>query len=154
MNKSIHAFSNDCLSDYDAVALSKLIQSREVSKKEIIESTINRIEILDAHLNGLAIDNFQQALESSEIVNGGFFDGVPTLIKDNMPLATFPTRHGSEAIVEPIVANEHDAYMKQFLSLGFNLMGKTRLSEFGLNATTEPPNGNPVLNPWHTEYSS
>ena len=154
MKKSIHAFSNDCLSDYDGFALAKLIQSREVSKKEIIESTINRIEILDAHLNGLAIDNFQQALESSEIVNGGFFDGVPTLIKDNMPLATFPTRHGSEAIVEPIIAEEHDAYVKQFLSLGFNWMGKTRLSEFGLNATTEPPNGNPVLNPWHTEYSS
>ncbi|MDP7465980.1 MAG: amidase family protein, partial [Candidatus Marinimicrobia bacterium] len=106
MKKSIHAFSNDCLSDYDGFALAKLIQSREVSKKEIIESTINRIEILDAHLNGLAIDNFQQALESSEIVNGGFFDGVPTLIKDNMPLTTFPTQHGSEAIVEPIIAEE------------------------------------------------
>ena len=82
MKKAIHAFSNDCLSDYDAFDLAKLIQSREVSKKEIIESTINRIEILDAHLNGLAIDNFQQALESSEIVNSGFFDGVPILIKD------------------------------------------------------------------------
>ena len=45
MNKSIHAFSNDCLSDFDGCDLVKLIRSREVSKKEIIESTINRIEI-------------------------------------------------------------------------------------------------------------
>ena len=151
---TVHAFTNDCLGEYDGCDLAKLIQSKEVSRKEIIESTINRMEKLDSHLNGLVFDNFQLALESSEIVNGGFFDGVPTLIKDNMPLATFPTRHGSVAIVEPIIADKNDAYINQFLTLGFNWIGKTRLSEFGLNATTEPPNKKAVLNPWHTDFSS
>jgi len=151
---TVHAFTNDCLGEYDGCDLAKLIQSKEVSRKEIIESTINRMEKLDSHLNGLVFDNFQLALESSEIVNGGYFDGVPTLIKDNMPLATLPTRHGSVAIVDPIIADKNDPYINQFLKLGFNWVGKTRLSEFGLNATTEPPNEKPVLNPWHTEFSS
>ena len=152
--KTVHAFSNDCLGDYDGCDLAKLIQSRELSRKEIIEAAINRVEKLDSHLNGIAVDNFQLALESSETVNGGYFDGVPTLIKDNMPLENFPTRHGSAAIIEPVIADENDAYIKQFLTLGFKWIGKTSLSEFGLNATTEPSNGNPVLNPWQTEYSS
>ena len=150
----IHAFSDDCLAEHDAVALVRLIQTQELSRKEVIEAAIARIEKLDSHLNGLAIDNFQKALDSAETVNGGFFDGVPTLIKDNLPLAGLPTGYGSEAIVDPIVADENDAYVKQFMELGFNALGKTRLSEFGLNATTEPPDGKPVRNPWHTEYSS
>ena len=100
----IHAFSDDCLAEHDAVALVRLIQTQELSRKEVIEAAIARIEKLDSHLNGLAIDNFQKALDSAETVNGGFFDGVPTLIKDNLPLAGLPTGYGSEAIVDPIVA--------------------------------------------------
>jgi len=78
----IHAFSDDCLAEHDAVALARLIQTQELSRKEVIEAAIARIEKLDSHLNGLAIDNFQKALDSAETVNGGFFDGVPTLIKE------------------------------------------------------------------------
>ena len=151
--QSIHAFSSDCLADHDAVALAGLIQSQELSRKEVIEAAIVRLEKLDSHLNGLVINNFQKALDSAETVNGGFFDGVPTLIKDNMPVKGLPTMHGSKAIIDPIVPNKNDAYIKQFLTLGFNWLGKTRLSEFGLNATTEPPNGKPVRNLWHSGYS-
>ncbi len=153
-DQSVHAFSNDCLADYDAVALAGLIQSGELSRRDVIEASIARTEKLDNQLNGLAIENFQKALDLSEVKNGGFFDGIPTLIKDNLPIAGIPTMHGSNAIEEPIVTNENDAYLKQFLKLGFNWIGKTRLSEFGLNATTEPPNGKPVRNPWHVNHSS
>ncbi len=150
----VHAFNDDCLADHDAVTLAGLIQSGKLSRKEVIEAAISRIKRVDTHLNALELNNFQKAIDSTQNKNAGFFDGVPTLIKDNMPVAGVPTSHGSMAIINPIISRKNDSYINQFLKLGFNWLGKTRLSEFGLNATTEPPNGKPVKNPWHTGHSS
>ncbi len=152
MNK-IHAFTQDCLSAHDAVALAGLLKSGKLSKKEVIEAAIARIEKVEPLLNALVLERFEKALEEGNH-STGYFANVPTLIKDNMPLSGYPTRHGSEAITSPITPQENDAYMKQFLNLGFTWLGKTRLSEFGLNATTEPPKGKPVRNPWNVEFSS
>ncbi|HSW14141.1 MAG TPA: amidase, partial [Solimonas sp.] len=43
----------------------------------------------------------------------------------------------------------------QYLAQGFTVLGKSRLPEFGFNASTEFIGGlPPTRNPWHTDYSS
>lgn len=45
------------------------------------------------------------------------------------------------------------ALINQLLDQGFLVLGKSKLPEFGLNATTEYSNGSATLNPWNTAYS-
>jgi amidase len=78
---------------------------------------------------------------------------VPTLVKDNVDVAGLPTNHGSAAFsARP--AKKDSPFVGQFRSLGFTILGKSRLPEFGFSASTEYAGAEPVRNPWNREYSA
>jgi amidase len=147
-----HAFSGDALGDRDAVALAELIERKEVSARELVVAAIARAEKVDPVLHAIEAECFERALDAAERPAPGFFSGIPTFIKDNTDFAGMATNHGSAA-VRSQPAREHGVYAKQYLAQGFVCLGKSALPEFGLNATTEPPNKSPTCNPWHIEYS-
>jgi amidase len=63
-----------------------------------------------------------------------------------------PTNHGSEAFTaRPAKRDGH--YSTQYLATGLTIVGKSRLPEFGFNATTEYMTDEPVRNPWETGHS-
>jgi amidase len=78
--------------------------------------------------------------------------GVPTFLKDNTDLRGLPTGQGSEAFV-PHPAKRDGYYTTQYLATGLTIVGKSRLPEFGFNATTEYMSDEPVRNPWQTRHS-
>lgn len=63
-------------------------------------------------------------------------DGVPTFLKDNVDVVGMPTNHGTTAFLAG-PAREDGPYAAQFLASGMTVLGKTRLPEFGFNASTE-----------------
>lgn len=145
---TIHAFGDDALGDHDAVALAQLVRDMQVSPDELAAAATARARRVDPALRAVACATRPR---HSTDPNAEFF-GVPTFIKDNTDVAGLPTTHGSEAFTaQP--AKKDGAYTTQFLSAGMTLMGKTRMPEFGFNATTEYMTEEPVRNPWHTEYS-
>lgn len=150
--KRIHGFGDDVLADHDGVALAGLIGRRELSPAEVVAAAIARAQRVDPGLNAIAAERFERALADAKAPTRGFFGGVPTFIKDNTPFAGMPTNHGSAA-VQSKPALDSGAYAKQYMDQGFVCLGKSTLSEFGLNATTEPAHGEPTRNPWHTDYS-
>lgn len=150
----IHAFRDDALGDDDGVALATRIASGEVSATEVIEAALARLEIVNDRLQPIAQPDFEAALERSREAAQGPFPGVPTLIKDNQPLAGFPTLQGSAAVVRGRPARETSDFLQDYLSLGFNYLGKSRLPEFGFSCSTEPPNDPPVPNPWDPAFSA
>jgi amidase len=78
---------------------------------------------------------------------------VPTFVKDNVDVRGLPTCCGSAAIT-PHPAKRDAAPARQFLAQGFVLLGKSKLPEFGLTASTEYVHDLPTRNPWNPERSA
>jgi amidase len=148
----LHAFADDTLGAHDAVALAALIDKGEISAREACAAAIARAQHVGT-LDAVACEDYERALRRADAVAAGPFRGVPSFIKDNVDVAGLPTRHGSLAVpARPAKAD--GPFAQQYLAQGFVVLGKSRLPEFGFNATTEFAYGAPpTRNPWHTDYS-
>ncbi|HET7736543.1 MAG TPA: amidase [Nocardioidaceae bacterium] len=142
----LHTFTDDALGDHDAVALADLVARGERSPRELAEASLAR----RAQAEGL--DAVEVVLPEPRVSEAGRLRGVPTFLKDNVDVRGLPTGHGSEAFTGRR-KSRNDPYVDQYLGTGLTLLGKSRLPEFGFNASTEFMTRPPVRNPWHTEHS-
>jgi len=147
----VHAFTDDALGEDDAVAIAGRIEHGEVGPAEIIEAAIARTERLDATLNAVTFPAYDRARATDPAP--GPLSGVPAFVKDNTDVAGMPTGFGTAAF-RPHPATKDGPFTRQFLGTGLTVLGKSRLPEFGFNASTEFAEGEPTRNPWHTEFSS
>src|ERR1700754_2435281 len=158
MNR-IHAvgdeFSGDALGDLDAVGLVEKLRAREVSPRELVDAAIARTEAVNPALNGLAFEAFDRARvrASAGRPYGGYFDGVPSFIKDNVAVEGMPTMQGTDAWASrPMPAD--GAFARVFLATGLVPLGKTQMSEFGFSGSAEHPRIGPVRNPWSPDHTA
>ncbi|WP_445184517.1 amidase [Pseudonocardia sp. Cha107L01] len=149
MTSPVHAFTDDVLADHDAMALAGLIRSGEISAAEAAKAAVARAQQVDPTLRAVQFAADEVSQPSTE----GPFAGVPTYIKDNTDVRGLPTGHGSAAFV-PKPAPRTGPFAAQLLSTGLAVLGKSRLPEFGFNASTEFMSAEPTRNPWHPDYSS
>jgi amidase len=151
----IDAFGDDALGDHDAVGLVDALRTGEVSPAELVEAAIARTEAVNPTLNGLAYEAFDRARDRANAARpyGGYFDGVPTFIKDNVAVAGMPTMEGNDAW-EPRPMRADGAFARVFLSTGLVPLGKTQMSEFGFSASAEHPRIGPVRNPWNADHTA
>ncbi len=151
----IVAFRDDALGDYDAVGLAEALRAGEVSMGEVIEAALARTEAVNGALNGLAYQAFDHARSRAAAPTpyGGFFDGVPTFVKDNVAVGDMPTMQGTDAW-EPSPQRTHGDFARAYLATGVVPLGKTQLSEFGFSASAEHPRLGAVRNPWNTEHTA
>jgi amidase len=151
----VNAFADDALGDLDAVAMVDALRTGKVSAAELVEAAIARTEAVNPLLNGLAHESFAQArsLAAAGGRRGGYFDGVPTYIKDNVDVEGMPTMQGTDAwAARP--QPEHGDFARFFLAAGLIPLGKTQLSEFGFSASAEHPRIGAVRNPWDTDCTA
>ncbi|MGV0792733.1 amidase [Mycolicibacterium sp. XJ1819] len=151
----IHAFGDDALGDLDAVGLVEALQAGKVSAPELIEAAIARAESVDPAVNGLAYDAFDRAKVRAGASRryGGYFDGVPSFLKDNVAVAGMPTMSGTDAW-DPKPEGADGDFARAYLATGLVALGKTQMSEFGFSAAAEHPRIGPVRNPWNPEHTA
>ncbi|EPD91954.1 hypothetical protein HMPREF1486_04913 [Streptomyces sp. HPH0547] len=147
----VHAFTDDALADHDAVALAALIRSGELGVEEVEAAAVARIERVEPSLNAVAFAAYDSPRRSR--TKKAPLYGVPTFVKDNTDIAGMPTNHGTDAF-RAGPARRDGRYAGQFLSTGTTVLGKSRMPEFGLNASTEFRVAAPTRNPWNTERST
>lgn len=148
--KQVSAFADDALGDHDAVALAQLVREGATSADELAAAAIARARQVDPALHAIAHDAFDRPRFAND--KEGALYGVPTFVKDNTDIRGLPSNHGSAAFrARP--ARRDGRYARQLLSTGVTVLGKTRMPEFGLNATTEFMTEEPTRNPWNTDYS-
>ncbi len=157
MNTTFNAVRDDALGRDDATALAARITRREISAEELVEAAIVRLNDAQPALQALAEPGFElaraQARGQSSALPAGPFAGVPSVIKDNLDLAGLPTRHGSRATPQKSASSDA-LFCQQFKALGLIPLGKSKLPEFGLTATTEYAQGEAARNPWKLGYST
>lgn len=151
----ISAFGDDALGEHDAVGLVEELRAGRVSAGELVEAAIARTEAVNPTLNGLAFEAFDRARTRVAAPSryGGYFDGVPTYIKDNVAVEGMPTMEGTDAW-EPRSKPANGDFARAFLATGLVPLGKTQMSEFGFSASAEHPRLGPVRNPWNPDYTA
>jgi amidase len=150
----VHVFTDDALGDLDATGVAAAIRNGEISAAEAVDAAIARAERLGGQVEAVAFQAFDTARRrASTMTSNGAFTGVPTFVKDNVEVRGMPTNHGTRAFAgRP--ATTDDGIARQYLAQGFVSLGKSKLPEFGFNASTEYAEGSPTVNPWNTAYSA
>lgn len=154
--KKVDAFTDDILGKHDAVGLAELIRKKELGREEVAQATIARVRSVMEDLNPIEVPAFEAGIEQSKRPSeypGAVFEGIPSFIKDNTDLKGFGTSNGCRAYT-PVPVDESDQYTKQHLAQGFTILGKSKMPEFGFNASTEFEWEDPTRNPWNTDYSA
>lgn len=154
-SKRVHAFDDDVLAHHDATALVALLKNGDLSAAEVTDAVIRRIEAVNPALGALVYADFDNARARAAAgeQHSGFYAGLPTLIKDNIMVRGMPTANGMLHLhAKPAAKDSH--VTRQFRKLGFNILGKSQLSELGLSPNAIFKDGSAVHNPWHTDYTS
>jgi amidase len=151
----VSAFDDDALGELDATGVVEAIRSGAVSRVDVVEAAIARTQKVNPQLNGLAYEAFDaaRARASATTPYGGYFDGVPTFVKDNVAVEGMPTMEGADAW-RPRPERANGDFARAYLSTGLVALGKTQLSEFGFSAAAEHPRLGAVRNPWNTDHTA
>jgi amidase len=139
-----------------AVELAGMVRSGEVSSRELVQASLDRIEATES-LNHWTLVDADGALAAADQVQAGDerpFAGVPIAIKDLFaPVAGMRMAQGSDLLGE--FTPDYDyGLVRRFKEAGFVIVGKTQTPEFGITPVTEPRRFGPARNPWDPERTT
>jgi len=147
---TVHAY-DDGAARLDAVATIDALDRGEVSPSELIEATIARAERLDPQLGAVAFERYDavRAAAPSRRRRRGSFEGVPTFIKDMVPVAGLPLTWGSVALSGGPPLKRSGGIAVDIEAMGMPIVGSSTMPEWGFTSSTEFPHTDPTRNPWN-----
>ncbi|HEM3553010.1 MULTISPECIES: amidase [Streptococcus] len=130
----------------DATAMAQAVNQKQVSVKELVQESIDRIEKLNPALNAVVSKQYEEALKEAEKEDylGKPFAGVPFLLKDlGQNEKGQPSSAGSRLLAgRP--AGHTDTYVQRLKDLGFIIVGRTNTPEFGFKNISDASLHGPV----------
>lgn len=138
---------------YDAVALSQLVASGEVTAEELLDAALLRIARLNETLNAVTL--IQEDVARQQIRSGlpdGPLRGVPFLLKDlGAEAIDFPSHNGSALLANTRHKGDSVLYTR-LAQAGLVNFGRTTAPEGGIGPVTEARiYGGSTRNPWNTD---
>jgi amidase len=133
--------------------LAELVRSGEISARELVEASLERIEALNPEINAF-VDVFgDEALAEADGIGTGDerpFAGVPIAIKNNRAVAGKRLTMAAEFMGD--FAPDYDSnVVRRIKDAGFVIVGTTTLPEWGIVPVTETRRFGPTRNPWDTD---
>src|SRR3954470_12894079 len=135
-----------------ATDLAGLVRTGEVSARELVETSLRRIEALDGQLSAFVDVDGERALAAAEEVGTGDarpFAGVPIAIKNNRAVEGWRLTHACDLMRDYVADFDHNV-TRRFKDAGFIVVGTTNLPEYGILPVSEPRHQH-TRNPWDTE---
>ncbi|MCG0286033.1 amidase [Streptomyces sp. PSAA01] len=146
--------TDDDLCFRTALDLSRLLRTRELSARELLEAHLARIERVNPAVNAIVTlvpDRAREAAERADerIAAGeelGPLHGLPIAHKDTHNTAGIRTTHGSP--LADGVPDQDDLIIERIRAAGAITIGKTNVPEFGAGSHTF----NPIFGATHNPY--
>ncbi|MBX5465393.1 MAG: amidase, partial [Clostridia bacterium] len=146
--------ARDPLAELSAGQLLEAMRAGRLSPRELLETTLERVRLLDPVLHAfvhLAAEEARTAAaEAEERFRTGRpreLEGVPVVLKDLFDVRGQPTTAGSAVRAGRRAAR--DAHVVRLLrEAGAVLVGKVSTHEFAFGVTTDTPFHGPTRNPW------
>ena len=130
--------------------LAGMVRSGDVSARELVECSLERIEELNPQLNAFVQVDAERALAAAAEIGPGDerpFAGVPVAIKNNRPVSGLRLTYGC-SLMEDFVADYDHNVTRRLRDAGFVIVGSTTLPEYGILPTSEARIFGPTRNPW------
>lgn len=142
-----------------ALELGKKIKQKEVSVREAVEASLERIEEMEPKINSFVTVDAEGALKRAEEVQKGIDEGkitsplagVPVGIKDNMCTKGLLTTCSSKILKDFKPAFTAEAVLN-LERAGAVIIGKTNMDEFAMGSTTETSYYGETKNPWNLAH--
>lgn len=144
---------------YQSVSqLKDLLDKKEISAAELMQSFIDRTEATENKLGSFLSYKKEDALSQAKLSDKrraegkklGLLEGIPVSLKDNMARAGDPMTCGSK-ILEKFIS-PYDAHVTEKLKeSGAVLWGRANLDEFAMGSSTENSAFQLTSNPWNTD---
>jgi amidase len=136
-----------------ATALAAMVRSGEISARELVGLSLERIADLDKRLNAFVDVDADGALAAADAVGTGDprpFAGVPIAIKNNRAVEGMRLTQGCQLMSEYVADYDHNV-TRRIKQAGFIIVGTTALPEYGILPVTEARLFGPTRNPWDLE---
>ncbi len=133
-----------------AVQLAAMVRAGEVSARELVQISLERIETLNPQLNAFVQVDAEGALAAADLVRPGDerpFTGVPVAIKNNRPVTGLRLTYGCSLMADHLAGYDHNV-TRRLRDAGFIIVGTTTLPEYGILPVTEARLFGPTRNPW------
>ncbi|HST55852.1 MAG TPA: amidase [Solirubrobacteraceae bacterium] len=132
------------------IELAGMVRAGEISARELVQTSLDRIEQLNPRLNAFAQVDAERALVAAEGVRAGDerpFAGVPIAIKNNRAVDGLKLTFGCSLMAEHVADYDHNV-TRRLKGAGFIVVGTTTLPEYGILPTSEARLFGPTRNPW------
>jgi aspartyl-tRNA(Asn)/glutamyl-tRNA(Gln) amidotransferase subunit A len=141
--------------------LSKLISSKDLSPVDLIEATIDQINILNPELNAFitVLEDFARAeakKAESQIIQGkyrGPLHGIPISLKDLIYVRGVRSTSGSK-ILSDYIPEYDSTVVKKLSDAGAIIIGMNNTHEFACGITNINPHYGSSKNPWDSTRMS
>lgn len=133
--------------------LAGLVRSGELSSRELVETSLGRIEELDPQLNAFVDVYPEDALAAADAISADDprpFAGVPIAIKNNRAVAGKRLTFAAEMMGDFLAPLDHNV-TRRIRDAGFVIVGSTTLPEYGIVPVTETARFGATRNPWDTQ---
>src|SRR6478735_5350567 len=136
-----------------AVEQARAVRAGEVSARELVEATLERIARLDRELNAYRVVLAERALAEADQADArrrGGDDrpllGVPVAIKDDVDVAGEATAWGTAAHAGPVARDAE--VIRRLRAAGAVIVGKTLVPELTMLPATDTTTFGAARNPW------
>lgn len=149
---TVHAFDDE-LARLDAVATIDALDAGEVSVREVVTAAIERAKRVDPQLGAVMFERYDAACAAlpSRRSRRGSFEGIPTFVKDMVPVSGLPCTWGAAALEGAPAQKRTGGVAKDMTAMGMSLVGTSTMPEWGFVPSTEFPERPPTRNPWNLD---
>src|SRR3954447_2975559 len=133
-----------------ALELAALVRAGELSSRELVAASLERIDALNPELNAFVDVFHDEALAAAAAIHPGDerpFAGVPIAIKNNRAIEGKRLTFASNFAGDFVAPYDHNV-VARLKRAGFVIVGTTTLPEWGILPTTETARFGATRNPW------